>query len=266
MQATQIVGFHTDAFAGVDHRLQLVGGAQGQMPAMIHDENAVADLLDLLHVMARVNHRRAFVVKTLNALQNRIAALRIDGDGRLIEENQIRLMRHTACDVQSTKQTSRQFRRTEPAVIAQAHKIQRILNQRMTACPVRHIQRAEIIDILLNRQFIEHSHILRYDADAAFQRITGRANRFVKHTYRALIERQQCENAVNRRGLAGTVRSKQTENLTLMHVKIEIVKRQHIPIPFDQLRHLDRAAGALTCLPFHTLAHRLSLPHMFQQR
>ena len=66
MQATQIVGFHTDAFAGVDHRLQLVGGAQGQMPAMIHDENAVADLLDLLHVMARVNHRRAFVVKTLN--------------------------------------------------------------------------------------------------------------------------------------------------------------------------------------------------------
>ena len=51
MQATQIVGFHTDAFAGVDHRLQLVGGAQGQMPAMIHDENAVADLLDLLHVM-----------------------------------------------------------------------------------------------------------------------------------------------------------------------------------------------------------------------
>ena len=175
-------------------------------------------------------------------------------------------MRHTACDVQSTKQTSRQFRRTEPAVIAQAHKIQRILNQRMTACPVRHIQRAEIIDILLNRQLIEHSHILRHNADAAFQRITSRANRFVKHTYRALIERQQCENAVNRCGLAGTVRSKQTENLTFTHVKVEIVKRQHIPIPFDQLRHLDRAAGALTCLPFRTLAHRLSLPRMFQQR
>ena len=110
------------------------------MPAVVHDENAVADLFDLLHVVARVNHRRAFAVKPLNAFQNRIAALRVDGNGRLVEENQIRLMRHTACDVQSAKQTSRQFRRTELAVIAQAHEIQRIRNHRMATSPVGNIQ------------------------------------------------------------------------------------------------------------------------------
>ena len=60
----------------------------------------------------------------------------------------------------------------------------------------------EIIDILLNSQLIEHGNILRHNANATFQRITGRAYRFAEHAHRALIEREQCENTIDRSGLA----------------------------------------------------------------
>ena len=53
----QIERFDGDALAGIDHALKFVGGAERQVPAVVHDEDAVADLLDLLHVMARVDHR-----------------------------------------------------------------------------------------------------------------------------------------------------------------------------------------------------------------
>ena len=169
---------------------------------MIHDEDAVADLLDLLHVMAGVDHRRAFAVKSLDTFENRIAALWIDGHGRLVEKDQIRLVGDAAGDIKTTQQTAGQFRRTIGTVIAQSYEIQRLVHEHATFCLVGNIQRAEIIDVLLDGQFVEHGHVLRHNADTPLQRIAGRADRLAEHAHSALIEREQRKYAVDRRGLA----------------------------------------------------------------
>ena len=101
--------FDGDALARVDHVLELVGGSERQVPAVVHDEDAVADLFDLLHVVAGVDHRGAGLVEPLDAFQNRIAALRVDGDRGFVEEDQVRLVRDAAGDVQASQQTAGQF-------------------------------------------------------------------------------------------------------------------------------------------------------------
>ncbi len=49
--------FDGDSLAGLDHALELVGRADGDLTAVIYDLDAVADLLDLLHVMASCTRR-----------------------------------------------------------------------------------------------------------------------------------------------------------------------------------------------------------------
>ena len=91
---------------------------------------------------------------------------------------------------------------TRGTVIAQSYEIQRLVHEHATFCLVGNIQRAEIIDVLLNGQFVEHGHVLRHNADTPLQRIAGRADRLAEHAHSALIEREQRKYAVDRRGLA----------------------------------------------------------------
>ena len=48
----EVPHLHGDLLAHADHALELVDGALGEGPAAVHDHDAGADLLDLLHVMA----------------------------------------------------------------------------------------------------------------------------------------------------------------------------------------------------------------------
>ena len=111
-------------------------GAKSQMPAMIHDEDAVADLLDLLHVMAGVDHRRAFAVKSLDTFENRIAALWIDGHGRLVEKIRSGLWAMPQAILRRRSRPPDKFRRTIGTVIAQSYEIQRLVHEHATFCLV----------------------------------------------------------------------------------------------------------------------------------
>ena len=56
-----------DALTDVDHALEFVGGAEGDLPAVVNDLDAVADLLDLFHVVARVHDGGTLRVELLDA-------------------------------------------------------------------------------------------------------------------------------------------------------------------------------------------------------
>ena len=248
MQATQIVGFHTDAFAGVDHRLQLVGGAQGQMPAMIHDENAVADLLDLLHVVARVHDRRTRGVELLDAFEDRVAALRVDGDGRLVEEDQLGFVHDAARDVETAQQAPRELARAEATVVVEADERDRLVDEAAAARAVGDVQRAEIGYVLLDRQLVEHGDVLRDDADAALELVARRPHRLAEDADLARIVGEQAEDAVDRRRLAGAVRSEQSVDLAAAHLQVEVVEGELVAVVLDELLDGDGGGGVRDAL------------------
>lgn len=198
----QIGGIHDDGLASVGHRCELRRRAERQMPATVHDEDPVADLLDLLYVMARVHHRGALRVQTFDAFQNCIAALRIHRHRWLVEENQLGLVRYAAGDVEAAQQSSRQFLGAEPAVILQPHEFNGFVHELRAAGAVRHIQRTEVINVFLHVQRIEHRHVLRHHADAPTQLVGTGRHALAEDRDVPRFEGEQAEHAADRRRLA----------------------------------------------------------------
>ena len=196
-----------DLLARADHGLELGVRARGQRLAVVHDHDARADLLDFLHVVARVHHGGALAVHILDAFEDGVAALRVHGHGRLVEEDELGLVRDAACDVQATQQAAREFPRAELLVVLQADERDGLVNKVAALRAVVHIQRAEVVDVLAHGQLLEHGHVLRHDADPALQIVAGRAHGLAEQLDSALVVGQQLQDAVDGGGLARPVRS-----------------------------------------------------------
>ena len=109
--------FHHNLLPYRNAALELIGRAQRQNFAAIHNHNATANVLDLFHVMACVNHGCALVAQAHNAVKDGIAALRINGHGGFVEEDELGLVRNAAGNVQAALQAARQFFRAHFAII-----------------------------------------------------------------------------------------------------------------------------------------------------
>ena len=79
---------------------QLGDRATGDDLAVIDKQGPAADALDLLHVMGAVNHGSAGIGGAADGFQDLLARLRIDADGRLVEQQQIRSMDHAAGEIE----------------------------------------------------------------------------------------------------------------------------------------------------------------------
>ena len=58
----------------------------GENAPVIHDDDAIAQPLNLFHVVRRIDHRSSLAGQHLDGLENGIAALRVDTHRRLIEQ------------------------------------------------------------------------------------------------------------------------------------------------------------------------------------
>ena len=77
-----------DAISLADERDQLPARALGADLALVDDPDAVAEALGLLHVVRRVQDRHALPAQLLDAREDGVAALRVDADRRLVEQQQ----------------------------------------------------------------------------------------------------------------------------------------------------------------------------------
>ena len=86
----------------LDHPLKFFLGSQSHTLALIHNEDTVAELLHLLHIMRRINYSCPFPVKLLYPLKDIVSALGINCHSRLIEENELWLVGNPAGYVKSS--------------------------------------------------------------------------------------------------------------------------------------------------------------------
>jgi hypothetical protein len=68
--------------------------------AAVDDADAVAEPLGLLHVVRRVEHGHALRRQRLDRLEDRVARLGVDADGRLVEDQQLRVVQQADADVE----------------------------------------------------------------------------------------------------------------------------------------------------------------------
>ena len=196
--------------------------------------------------MACIDHGRALVAKPLDARENGVAALRIDRHGGLVEKDELGLVRNAARDVEAAQQASGELLGAEPRELGEANEVDGLINQRAAARAVRYVQRAEEIDVLADRQLLEHRHLLGHDADPPLEVIARRRHILAEQADRAPIVCEQLEHAVDGRGLAAAVGPQQSEYLSLGDMEIEVVECEQLAIALDQSVHRDDIHG---CLP-----------------
>src|SRR5438270_10583740 len=95
------VGRQTHAVAPTHQGDELGAGPLGDELALVEDADAVAETLRFLHVVGRVEHGQALGAERLDALEDGVAALRIDSDGRLVEHEQPGPVEQAGGDVQT---------------------------------------------------------------------------------------------------------------------------------------------------------------------
>ena len=71
---------------GFDGRLELRGGVEREQLPVVHDRDAVAELVRFLHVVRREEDRLPFGVELAHDLPEGDAALRIKTGGRFVEK------------------------------------------------------------------------------------------------------------------------------------------------------------------------------------
>jgi len=104
---------HTDSLACVDHGLELVVRSLRNLTTCIHDEDARTDLLDFLHVVARVDDGRSLVVQAQDSVEDGVPALRINGNRGLVQEDELGPVGDATGDVETAQQTARELLGTE---------------------------------------------------------------------------------------------------------------------------------------------------------
>ena len=234
--------FHPDPLTGADHGLELVGGTGGHLTAAVHNDDPVAQLLHLLHVVARVDDGGTTLVETLDALEDGAPALRVDGDRGLIEEDEVGAVGDAAGDVEASQQAAGELLGLEPHELLQADEGDRLGHQAAPLGAVAHVEGAEGVDVLRHRELIEDGDILRHHADATLETVGGGRHRLTEDADRALVVGEQLQDAADRRRLARAVGAEQTQHLTARDRQRQSVHRDQLPIALDQGVDLHRQA------------------------
>ena len=228
-----------DGLRIADHPLQLVLGALCDLSALVHDRNARADLLDLLHIMRGVNDGRAVPVQLLNPLEDLVPALRIDRDGRLIQNDELRLMRDAAGDIQTPEQTAGELLRAEFQKVLQPDKLHGFFDILLPLFLVADVQPAEVVDVFVDGQFVKHCDVLHDDADVLLDVVSVGCHLFAEDLDFAFVMGEQGQQAVDGGRFAGAVRSQQSENFALADFKTEMIQRDQIAVALDKIVDFD---------------------------
>ncbi len=157
-----------DGLAVPETRLEFGGGPLCYLSAVIDDHDPGAELLDLFHVVGGVNDGGTLFVETPDALEDGIAALRVNSHRRLVEDNKLRMMRDAAGDVQTPEQAAGELFRTVFPVITEPGEVDRLFHIFFSQGFVADVEPAEKINVLVHGERIDHGHILHDDADFPF--------------------------------------------------------------------------------------------------
>ena len=85
------------------------GEPSATISRLVHDHEPVAQLLRLVHVVGRQHERHAALLEPVQPIPQQVARLRVEAGGRLVEEQELRLVDQAARDRQAPLHAARQW-------------------------------------------------------------------------------------------------------------------------------------------------------------
>ena len=191
---------------------------------MVDDTDPVAEAVRLLHVVRREDEGRPHLPpQALDVVPDVLPGLRVEAEGRLVQEDDGRVMQEPARDLESTLHPSGEGLDDGILPVLQVHERQEFLDplppDRLRH-PVKTCVQLEVLsggERRVNRGLLEHDPTGGSDLgrlSGHIETIDGRP---------PLGDRPDCDEHRNRRRLPRAVRPEKSEDLPLADLKIDVV-------------------------------------------
>ena len=238
MKASSIVGF-TRARAAAHFRRRPFG----QHAAGIEDGDGVA-IFGLCHEMRGDDDRDAGLGERRDALPELAPRQGIGAAGRLVEEQDLRLVQQRRRHGQALLVAARQLPAREVNERLQLELGQRPFDAFVPLRPAQAIGAREKIQVLADRELRVEREFLRHVADVLARRCACGAQVEPGDAQGARRGRKQPAQHAEGRGLAGAVRAEKTEDLAAPDPETDVVDGGEGAEPAHEVAHLDFDLGA----------------------
>ncbi len=219
-------------------REQLVEGAERVDLAVVDDADARAEARRLLHVMRGIDDGEALAVAALEVVEDRVARLWVDADGRLVAEEELRPVEQGGDQVEPALHATGKILHLVPAAIGKLDGLERLVDPLAQVRAAQPIQFAEDAEILFRAEFLLERDGLRDEAECdPGGGIRGRDCDAVERE-RPRLGCAQAGDERHQRGLAGAIGPEQAEELAAGDVQRNVIQRDEGTIALG-----DRAKG-----------------------
>jgi hypothetical protein len=188
-----------------------------------NDADAVGHFLGFLDVVGGQQDRHAAFAQRIDQLPHVAAQLDVDAGGRLVEEQDARLVRQRLRDHHAALHAARQRHQLVVALVPQRQRLQRLLDVRgigrlaEQAAAERH-RRPDGLE-RIGRQF------LRHEPDHFARRAVVIADVVAADRHAPFGRRDDAADRADQRGLARAVRPEQREDLAGADVEVHVLER-----------------------------------------
>ena len=165
--------------------------------------------------MGRIEHRHPLARQPLDALENCVAALRIDADGRLIQDQQTRTVQQPDPDVQPPLHPAGEVLGLLARPICQTHHAEHLLHTSMGYVRGQSVQAGEELKVLTGAQVGVDRELLRHIANRGLLGDAMGSQPLAGDEHLAGIRLEQPAHHRDGRRLASAIWAQQAERLTL---------------------------------------------------
>lgn len=200
----------------------------GRDAPLVHDDEAVAQLLGLVHVVRRDDEGDALPLEPEEPVPQDVPRLGVQAGGRLVEQEQLGAVDERPGDRQPSLHAAGE--RLDP-VLAPLHELGEVeqLVGPLTDEAARHAEEPAVgVEVLLDGQLLVEVVLLGTAAEAGADRRAVGIGVEAEDAQLATRARRGRGDHLHRRGLAGAVRPEEAEGLPLRHVDVDAADRDEV--------------------------------------
>ena len=234
-----IVQFNGEHVGDRQQAVKAVQGVVGDNLAMIDDDDAVAEALGFLHVVRGVDQGLATLLEGFKVFEDSVTALRIDADGGLVEQQNLRIVQQRSRQVEPAFHPATEGPDLVPGAVGEAHQSQRIGDRAFRSGAVQIVKRGEKDKVVERRQLVIQCHVLRNQADFSLDRVSIPAQGTACNEHLAGIGPQQASDDRNGSRFSRAVGPQQPHRLSRSRPQADTIDGDDLSIALVQSLYFE---------------------------
>ncbi len=203
----------------------------------------VAEPLGLLHVVRRIEDAHALVAELLDAGQDGVPALRVDTDGRLVEDQQAGPVEQAHADVEAALHPAGELLGPFLRPVREVDDREHLVDPTGELAAAQPVQPPEEREVLAGAEVRVDREVLGHVADRALERRSRGVQGLPGEQHLAGVAAEDPADHRDRRRLPGAVRTEQAVGLARRDLEADAVDRLALAEALSQPRAAEDGGG-----------------------